>query len=162
MSRIMVLGLGNIVNQDKGLGICAVRDLYKEQWTTDVRFVDRRMLDDTPLDLHGVWGLVVLDAWQAGDPPGRLSRLSLKHVMARPFLVSEPALWRSLAVADFLGQGPRVVFWGLEAESTGCEIMLSTKVQRAYPGFLQAVREELLAMIQDFGLAAPMNEAASA
>jgi len=138
MSKIMVLGLGNIVNQDKGLGIYAVRDLYKEQWTTDVRLMDRRMLGDTPLDLSGVWGLVVLDAWQAGDPPGRLSRLSLKHVMARPFLVSEPALWRGLALADFLGQGPRVVFWGLEAEST-----VRLRVQGAKSCFLGKFKEHI-------------------
>ena len=162
MPRIMVLGLGNIFHQDKGLGLCAVRDLYREQWPHDVQFVDRRMLGDRPIDLHGVWGLVVLDAWQAGAPPGSMSRLSLEQVKAQPSLVPEPMLWRALALADFLGQDLQVVFWGLEAEDTGCDLIFSPPVQRAYPDFLQAVRGELSCMLQDFGLEAPLAKAASA
>jgi len=149
MSRLMVLGLGDIVHQDKGLGIYAVRDLYREQWPQDVCFVDRRMLADIPLRLEGVHGLLVLDAWQAGASPGDLARLSLDQIQARPELVPEPLFWRGLALADVLGQDVRVVFLGLEAESTACDLRLSPSVQAAYPQFLQVVREEIYTMLNE-------------
>jgi hydrogenase maturation protease len=145
----MVLGLGNIVHQDKGLGMYAVRDLYREQWPQDVCFVDRRMLGDIPLHLEGVHGLLVLDAWQAGASPGSLVRMSLDQVQARPELVPEPMFWRGLALADVLGQDVRVVFLGLEAESTACDLRLSLSVQAAYPQFLQAIREEIYTMLNE-------------
>ncbi|MDZ7759715.1 MAG: hydrogenase maturation protease [Desulfovermiculus sp.] len=147
MARVMVLGLGNIIYKDKGLGIYAVRDLYREQWPEGVCFVDRMMLGDIPLDLDGVHGLLVLDAWQAGDSPGNLARLSLDQVQARPELISEPLFWRGLALAEVLGQDVHVVFLGLEAECADCDLSLSPSVQDAYPRFLEAVREEIFHML---------------
>jgi hydrogenase maturation protease len=148
----MILGLGNIIHKDKGLGIYAVRDLYREQWPREVCFVDRMMLGELPLDLEGVLGLLVLDAWQAGGPPGSLARLSLDQVQARPALVPEPLFWRGLALANILGQDVQVVFLGLEAECTECDLRLSPPVQSAYPRFLEAVRQEIQDMLQGFGL----------
>jgi hydrogenase maturation protease len=147
MAHVMVLGLGDAVQQDKGVGIRAVRDLYREQWPDGVRFGDRRMLDSLSLSLEGVHGLLVLDAWQSGMEPGSLARLSLDQVLQRPGLVSEPALWRSLAFADVLGQDLQVVFLGLEAGQTACDLTFSPEVCDAYPRFLAAIREEIVSML---------------
>ncbi|MFP4428321.1 MAG: hydrogenase maturation protease [Desulfovermiculus sp.] len=147
MAKLMILGLGNVVQQDKGLGIYAVRDLYHESWPMEVMFVDRMMLGDSPLNLNGVRGLLVLDAWQTGRAPGTLMRLNLDQVMGQPDLVPEPLLWRALALADVLGQNVEVVFLGLEAENTDCNLMLSPPVHMAYPSFLELVRQEISCML---------------
>jgi hydrogenase maturation protease len=163
MTQVMVLGLGNIVQQDKGLGIHAVRDLYREQWPGQVRFVDRMMLGSGPLGLEGVDWLLVLNAWQTGMPPGTLTRLDLDHVVAQPGLVSEPALWRGLALADVLGQDVRVVFLGLEAAETAYHLMFSRTIQQVYPQFLTAVRKEIARMLGVVGEdAAPVSDAVMA
>jgi Ni,Fe-hydrogenase maturation factor len=105
------------------------------------------MLGNSPLNLHGVQGLLVLDAWQTGKVPGTLIRLSLEQVLDQPDLVSEPSLWRSLVLADVLGQNIEVVFLGLEAENTACNLMLSPPVQMAYHSFLDSVRSEVSCML---------------
>lgn len=160
MAKLMILGLGNVVHQDKGLGIYAVRDLYHESWPFEVRFVDRMMLGDTPLNLDGVQGLLVLHAWQTGKTPGTLIRLNLDQVLGQPDLVPEPMLWRGLALADVLGQDVEVVFLGLEAENTACNLMLSPPVQMAYRSFLDSVRTEISCMLS--GLSPRIPEEAKA
>lgn len=147
MAKLMILGLGNVVEQDKGLGIYAVRDLYHESWPWEVSFVDQMMLGDTALNLNGVQGLLVLDAWQTGKTPGTLIRLNLDQVLGQPDLVPEPLLWRALALADVLGQDVEVVFLGLEAENTACNLMLSPPVHMAYSSFLDSVRQEIFGML---------------
>lgn len=155
MAKLMILGLGNVVQQDKGLGIYAVRDLYHESWPGEVRFVDRMMLGDTPLNLRGVRGLLVLDAWQTGEIPGTLIRLNLDQVLGQPDLAPEPLLWRALALADVLGQDVEVVFLGLEAENTACNLMLSPPVHMAYPRFLDSVRQEISCMLSGLSVRIP-------
>jgi hydrogenase maturation protease len=163
MTQVMVLGLGDIVQRDRGLGIHAVRDLYREQWSRQVRFVDRMMLGSSPLGLEGIDWLLVLNAWQTGMPPGTLTRVSLGQVLSQPGLVSEPALWRGLALADVLGQDVRVVFLGLEAKETTYDFMFSRTIQLAYPQFLIAVREEIACMLgQANEDAAPVHDAVMA
>ena len=160
MAQIMVLGLGSVVQQDKGLGIHAVRDLHREKWPPEVCFVDRMMLGNAPPDLDDVQALVVLDALQTGRSPGCLARLSLEEVLEDPCLIQDSLLWRGLAMAELRGQDVQVVVLGLEAGNVAYDLMLSKTLLQAYPDYLRIVRAEIASTLQGLGLRTSKQAAA--
>jgi hydrogenase maturation protease len=74
--RTLVLGLGNLLLQDEGLGVRAVQQLTQKHLPRAVQVLDgwTRGLDLLPY-LNGVSNLLILDAVDAGQTPGSMVRL---------------------------------------------------------------------------------------
>lgn len=85
-TRQVVLGLGNVLNHDEGLGVYAVRALAGEVGReAGVEFVDGGVLglDLLPL-VEACSHLLLVDAVDAGQPPGALIELSRHEIPAQP------------------------------------------------------------------------------
>jgi hydrogenase maturation protease len=80
--RQVVLGIGNILNSDEGLGVHAVRMLEQAlRGRTDVEFIDGGTLGLNLLDLvEECTHLLVLDAANAGISPGSLIALKRDEI----------------------------------------------------------------------------------
>ncbi len=76
--KTIVLGLGNLLNSDEGVGVHAVR-VMQEQWATrypDVDFVDGGTLGLNLLPIvERATHLLLLDCVNAGKPPATLVEL---------------------------------------------------------------------------------------
>jgi hydrogenase maturation protease len=149
MSKLMVLGMGNILNHDGGLGIYAVRDLCRENWPKEVIFLDKRHLETNhgmPL-FQGQEFLLILDVLQAGYQPGTMYRLSIQELMEKEYFNNDGELWNMLTLSELLGERIKVVFLGLEPEKTDWELNLSPSLQKVYADYLESVRHELRALL---------------
>jgi hydrogenase maturation protease len=119
MARVMVVGIGNVLNSDDGLGPFVARTLLGGfDFPADVDVVDA----GTPgLDLvsmlHGVEAAVLVDAVRDAGAPGdvkRYDRTSILEGGARTTMSPhEPGLRAALLTMEFRGGGPtEVVLWG--------------------------------------------------
>lgn len=75
----IVLGIGNLLNSDEGLGVHAVRRLEEELGTPDIglQFVDGGTLGLNLLPLiEDASHLLLLDSVNAGQPPGTVVELT--------------------------------------------------------------------------------------
>ena len=140
--RILIAGLGNLLLQDDGVGVHAVRELKKAPPPgVLVAEVGTWVLDG--LHLYE-WAdkVLILDAFQTGGPPGTL-------YACRDADVAENGISASMHELSLLGalrfipaeKRPEIHVLGMEPETIGFGLSLSPAVQAALPRFLQAARE---------------------
>ncbi len=151
MAKLIVLGLGDVLSQDKGLGIYAVRDLYQDGWPEEVSFV-HKMQNGSEFLLQECEHLLVLDTWSTGKSPGTLHRCTLQDLVQERSFMHIPYLWDALTLAELMGQCIDVLLLGLEPENTAYDMQLSSTLQGAYPGFLYQARKEMCCMLQEIGV----------
>jgi hydrogenase maturation protease len=149
VSQVLILGLGNILFQDEGLGVRAVERLAaRYRLPEGVRAIDGGVmgLDLLPY-LEGVDDLLILDAVDCGEAPGTLVRLegdSIPAALSLKMSMHQVGLQELLALAAFEGTLPqRVVLWGLEPASLDWGVGLSATVDSQLDGLVEAASREL-------------------
>lgn len=135
MGKNLVLGVGNLLLSDEGIGIHAVRRLLEAQvLPDDVEIVDGGTAGLNLLYyLEGVERLVIIDAVQTGGPPGTLVRLAGDRVPAYMALKVSP---HEITLPDFLAAARlrdlyphEVIIWGMQPESLDVGVDLSPAVE---------------------------------
>ncbi|KAA0895083.1 HyaD/HybD family hydrogenase maturation endopeptidase [Oryzomonas rubra] len=134
---ILVLGIGNLVMSDDGVGVRVVQELQKRcRFPPHVEIMDGGTLGlDLLPKLEGIGRLLVVDAVETGGTPGTLVRLSGKELpIALQTKVSphQMGLKDLLAVAELLGHAPReMVLVGIQPASIemGAELSINITAQ---------------------------------
>lgn len=145
-----MLGLGNILLSDEGVGVRVVERLLEQyDFPEGVRVMDGGTLG---LDLlpyvEDASRLLVVDAVQARKPPGTLVRMMGDEIPifldASKVSPHQEGLQDLLAVAVLKGYLPdEVVFWGAQIESLGVGLELSAPVAAQVDALAGKVLEEL-------------------
>ena len=153
--RAVVLGIGNILLSDEGVGVRAVEALRAGyEVPPGLNLIDggtsaMELLDD----LEGLDLLIVLDAVRAGNAPGALVHLSGDEVpvfFRARLSPHQIGLAEVLATLDLLGRAPRAtVVLGVEPASLATQLGLTEAVAARVPELVQATVRELAA----YGLA---------
>ena len=155
MPETLVLGLGNILLADEGVGVRVIEHLLaRYDFPEGVRVMDGGTLGlDLLPYLEDASRLLVVDAVQARKAPGTLVRLVGDEVPV--FLdvskvsAHQEGLQDLLAVATLKGYLPdEVVFWGAQIESLGVGLELSPAVAAQ----VDALGEKVLAELARWGI----------
>jgi hydrogenase maturation protease len=144
----VVLGLGNTLHTDDGIGPHAVERLRNDpRMPADVALIEGGTLGLELLTY--IWDcsyLLVLDAVDVGQPPGTLVRMSSQEVQTLP---SQGSV-HQLGVADLLvalrvlaSRTPEVVLLGVQPASTEWGTELSPAVAAVLPALVDAAVAEL-------------------
>ncbi len=148
-SPVLLLGLGNILLRDEGLGVRALERILQRYRLPDaVRAVDGGVMGlDLLHYLEGIEKLLIMDAVQTGRQPGALVRLEGDDVpaaLAVKMSMHQVGLQELLAVSQFRGTlPPHLVLWGMEPASLDPGLALSETVEARLETLIAAVVEEL-------------------
>ena len=148
-TKAMVLGVGNTLMQDDGIGVWVVRALAESyELPPSVRLVDGGIAGFGWLhELAGVEHLLIVDAVRGDQPPGKLYRLTPEDLLDRrgPTLSPhEVGLSEILSMASLLDHRPRTTILGVQPavfDSPGLE--LTAALKEALPEVVAAVIEQL-------------------
>jgi hydrogenase maturation protease len=149
MSQTLVLGLGNILMRDEGVGVrVAERLLERYDFPAGVQVLDGGTLG---LDLlpwvEGVDRLVVVDAVDMGAEPGTTTRLEGEEVPAFLGIKISPhqmGLADLLAASRLRGYYPQqLVLWGVQPAAIEVGLELSPPVQTQVETLVESVLAEL-------------------
>ncbi|MFB3853143.1 MAG: hydrogenase maturation protease [Vicinamibacterales bacterium] len=152
---VLVLGLGNELMRDDGVGVHAVRALAAEK----PHGVETLEIGTAILDALGPMerarAVIALDAVDAGYPPGTLLRVSPEDIgrAAAPASLHEldlPALLQMMPE----GSRPPVIVLGVQPGTIAPGLELSREVQCALPHLLAEVRSTIGSMQRDLLAAA--------
>ncbi len=78
--NILILGIGNILLKDEGIGVHVVNKLKEMQLPPDVEVMDGGTLGiDLLYYIEGRKKVVVIDTVTAGEPPGTMYRFTDKR-----------------------------------------------------------------------------------
>ncbi len=144
----LVLGLGNLVHADDGVGVHAIQRLQQDpRVPPDVVLIDGGTQGLSLLPhISGFERLIVIDAVDAGEPPGTLIRLEGQALADMPGKASVHQLgFSDLMVAmRLLGDLPaEVVVFGLQPNSTEWSANLTHRVQQAMDPLIDSVIAQL-------------------
>jgi len=148
--RIAVVGLGNILMGDDGVGVLATEALQREALPDNVEVFDAgTALQDLMQELAGFARVIFVDSCKAGGEPGAVYRN-----------VHQPDAWDADAMGDSLhdmnvaqvlrlhrvagGELGEVVLIGIEPADIALREGLSPELERRLPAILQSIHNELV------------------
>lgn len=150
--QIVVLGVGNVLMTDEGIGIKCVQVLAREKLLpASVEIIDGGTSTHELLaDLEYLDVLVIVDAAATGKAPGTLVRLEGSDIPAAFSNKMSPhqhGINDLLASLRLLGRAPRkVVLLGAEPERIALGLELSPRLQKVLPQLVARVVEEIASL----------------
>lgn len=147
--KILVLGVGNILLSDEGIGVRAVEYLQKTySFPGNVALMDGGTMGMCLMDpMMDCDVLIVLDAVLGGDVPGSIYRLSgddLRRSLSFRDSTHQTDLVDTLICCDLAGHRPEAVVLGMEPEDyTTMNTELTPRIAERLPRFCEAALEEL-------------------
>ena len=150
--RVAVVGCGNVLMRDDGVGVRVVERLRERGVPEGVELIDAgtALMDVLPF-LGGVDKTILVDAARAGGEPGAVYRLPLaaleeaaRRSSVRAVSLHDVELREALTLARLenvdLGE---VVVLGMEPGPIETGMELSEPVERAVPRLIEAIRTEI-------------------
>ena len=147
--KSLVLGIGNVLLQDEGVGVHAIGELLRRfTFDEDVEFLDGgtagvellRYLDDRD-------NVLIVDAVAAGHPPGTVFRVEgedvprMFHLRISPHQIGLTDVLATALISDALPA--RMVLFGVEPETMTTGLALTPTVEASLEKLVDSVVEEL-------------------
>ena len=147
--RVVVLGVGNILFRDEGIGVHVIEMLGEIAAPEGVQLevVDGGTSPDVCLDFQGVDKLIAVDAARGGGEPGAIYRFrpdDLECEAGGIISTHQAGLLQSLKLLEYLGREPReVVIFGVEPRDISSGLELSDDVKRKIPEIVELIQAEI-------------------
>ena len=140
----LVLGLGNLLLGDEGVGVHAARALQDECCEdVEIQDVGTAILDALPA-LERADRVIVMDAMKGHGDPGTIYRTPMDQCTGNSCIASLHGFdLRSVLTLAGCETSPEVLVLGVEPAVVEWSMALSPPVKNALPVLLEAVREEL-------------------
>ena len=148
LKKVVVLGMGNLLLQDEGIGVHVAHAIVAAPSPDDVELevVDSGTLPDT-IPNEGVNKLIVVDAVRAGGEPGAVYRFHPEDIEPenRYFTsLHQLNLLDNLWLMERFGKRPKeTVIIGIEPEDIGWGLELSAKLKQCLPQVISTIMEEI-------------------
>lgn len=146
---ILVLGVGNLLLGDEGVGIHAVRELEKRALPPQVDVVDGGTAGLNLLDLmKGYERVIIVDAVDAGEEPGTILRFTPQEVasdaQALPLSLHQTEILKVLELATYLGRPlPPIIIYGIQPQAMDWSTELSPALQARLSKLVDAILREI-------------------
>jgi len=153
--RVAVVGAGNLLLGDEGLGVHVIEALGKEYVPPHVTLIDAgTALVDVLGSLQGYRRIFLVDALRAGGSPGSVYRLELAELQQRAergqltVSLHQMGLLDAVSMARLPRLDPQVVtVIGVEPECLEPGIELSAVVSRRLPDVCHLIMEEVRSVL---------------
>ena len=145
--RVAVIGVGNLLRKDEGIGIHAVKALQEINLSQDVKIVDGGTAPDLIAYTEAGDKLIIIDAAKAGGKPGTIYRFHPQDLTTGSGnLVSahELGVEQNLKLMALMRNEPsEIVIIGVEPKEIGWGTELSPELQPVIPEIVELVLKEI-------------------
>lgn len=144
MAIIGIIGIGNLAQEDDGIGVWLVEDMMKKTWPFEVELISLGpRVHEIPHHMIEKEVFVIVDAFDGGLEPGTvfflnypelLTVVNKKRFFAGPNLSIHGAsfgYW--LSVGFSAGLNPKVLFFGVQPATVDFGYGLSPQLQSSFP-----------------------------
>ena len=146
MDKILIIGIGNLLCRDEGIGVHVIERMKALELPGHVELLD---IGTSTMDLisylEGVKKLVVIDAMKAGGIPGTIYRCrpeDLLPVEDGPVSLHEIGLIETLDMVKKKGLEMETVIFGVEPKVIDWGMELSEEVKSRIPAIIETVMKE--------------------
>jgi hydrogenase maturation protease len=146
MDKILIVGIGNLLCRDEGIGVHVIQEMKKMELPGHIELLD---IGTSTMDLiaylDGVKKLIVIDAMKAGGAPGTIYKCKPEDLLPEeegPISLHEIGLLESLNMAQKMGMKIDTVIIGVEPKVLDWGMELSDEVKSKIPTIIEAVLKE--------------------
>lgn len=146
--QTVILGLGNELLGDEGIGVHAARILRGEKFSNDTKVIEvGTAILNSMLEWEEADRVIVVDAMKGDGAPGTVYKISLDDCSGSPCIASMHG-FDIFRVMSLIGrkQPPTVTVFGVEPELIQWSMGLSPNVAASLPVLISAIKEELQEM----------------
>jgi hydrogenase maturation protease len=156
MKKLLVLGVGNTLMMDEGVGVHAIYEFWKERENYDeavVDFIDGGTFTQDIFFLFEKYEkLLVLDLVRAGHEPGTIYSLDEADLVQNEkqmLSLHDIDLLDSLGMAQMRGHRPSLKVVGIEPEKINWGTELTPTLAKAFPGFMKVARKHIKELLAE-------------
>lgn len=148
MKKIIVVGIGNLLMHDDGVGVHAIRALEELDFPEDVELVDGGTHSyDLIEEFSRAENLIIVDAMHTGGEPGTIYRAPLEELGLEPTenitSLHEMHFVEAMEMAKMLGYNPPTIVFGIEPAEVGLSMDLSPQVAEKLPRLVELIQAEI-------------------
>jgi hydrogenase maturation protease len=145
---ILILGIGNILLKDEGVGVHTANKMMKMDLPPDVEVMDGGTMGLNLLFyIEGRKKVIVIDTVLVGDPPGTIYRFTDESLVDnKPMLRTAHGVDFSdvIKTSKMLGTKPdEIIFIGIEPESLDEGLEMTPTIEKRVPVLIKMVMREL-------------------
>jgi hydrogenase maturation protease len=145
---ILILGIGNLLLKDEGVGVHVVKKLKEMPLPENVEVLDGGTAGLDLVDfIEGRKKLIVIDAVNAGDKPGTIYRLTEENLDIKPKAITsfhEIDFLDALHMSEVMKSKPEeIVVIGIEPKDMSNGLELSPEIEERIPRIIEIVMKEL-------------------
>jgi hydrogenase maturation protease len=145
---ILIMGVGNILLSDEGVGVHVVRAMQKMKLPDNVELLDGGTASMSFLDnLSSREKVIIIDAVKGNDKPGTIYRFTPSDITTQKEMVTslhQIGILDSLNMAQFLGAAPQnVIIYGIEPKELDWGMSLSSEIAAVIPRVIELIFKEL-------------------
>lgn len=146
MPKILLLGVGNEIMSDDGLGVLALRQLQRKINDPTLIFLEQGIsfvFDETAF--QQAKKIIILDALMGGDKPGTIYKVPLSQLKLHYESISSLHQWHILHQLSWDEQHRnKTIILGMEPQSIVLGTDLSDTVKNNMDNYLLAVEREII------------------
>lgn len=146
MDKILIIGIGNLLCRDEGIGVHVIERMKALELPDHVELLD---IGTSTMDLisylDGVKKLIVIDAMKAGGIPGTIYKCRPEDLLPTedgPISLHEIGLIETLDMVKKKGLEMHTVIFGVEPKVLDWGMELSDEVKSKIPAIIEAVLKE--------------------
>jgi hydrogenase maturation protease len=154
MKKTVVLGVGNELFKDEGVGVHAARILQAKlpPSGSNVEVIDGGTSPDIWSLIDGADKLIIVDAVRGGCEPGTIYRFTPQQIVADRGLITsvhQMGILENLSLMELVGGKPEeTVIIGVEPADLEPGLELSAKLQERIPKIIQTVLGEICPIVE--------------
>ncbi len=147
---ILVLGVGNLLMKDEGVGVHAALKMLDMPLPPSVEIIDGGTAGvDLLYYMENREKIIIIDAIQTDEPPGTIFRLTPVNIISsiarnKHFSLHQPGVAELLKVAQAIEQPIKdVVIFAVQPADISIGTELSPILEKNLPGLIQSVLQEI-------------------
>ena len=154
MKKTVVLGTGNELFKDEGVGVHVARILQTKlpPSSSDVEVIDGGTSPDIWSLIDGADKLIIIDSVRGGCEPGTIYRFTPQQIVAETGLITsvhQMGILENLSLIELVGSKPgETIIIGVEPSELEPGLELSPELQKRMPKIIQTVLEEISSRIE--------------
>ncbi len=146
--QIAVIGVGNLLLGDEGVGVQVINELKKESLHPSVTIIDGGTAGlDLMFYLEDADYAIIIDCLEANSEPGTVFRLPAEELMTalpgQAVSLHDLNLIDVLHLAKNMNKLPPTVIYGIQPQNISLSTELSPPVQKSVPRLIKLIKEEI-------------------
>lgn len=147
MKDVVVIGIGNILQRDDGVGIHVVKQLENEGLPPTIELIDGGTSTLSMLSYFMDYKkVIVIDSLKGGLEPGTVYKIrpeDITNYKKENLSIHDVQILDVVKMANMMGSFPEVVIYGIEPKEICFDLEMTDIMKSRIPEVIQHVKNEL-------------------